>query len=166
MKCWVCKRQARGYGHTDNRHGVFDPRRYPIDWVFCSRRCQDAFHRLYGNWTRVQEGRVAKTEVAMIDPSDVELGAMKKCLKAFGEAAGEIGFDKPLGDYAEAEALRVIDAIVTCYTQAMVEHHEATKYPPVRGMPSAPDPLLADTSDPFAGLEDDMAWDVPKEAMP
>jgi hypothetical protein len=24
---------------------------------------------------------------------------MKKCLKAFGESAGEIGFDKPLGQY-------------------------------------------------------------------
>ena len=34
----------------------------------------------------------------MIDPSDVELAAMKTCLKAFGEAAGEIGFTKPLGE--------------------------------------------------------------------
>ena len=98
MKCWVCKRQARGYGHTDNRHGVGDPRRYPIDWVFCSRRCQDAFHRLYGNWRQAKECRNDKTEVAMIDPSDVELASMRKCLKAFGEAAGEIGFDKPLGE--------------------------------------------------------------------
>ena len=86
MKCWVCKRHARGYGHTDNRHGVGDPRRYPIDWVFCSRRCQDAFHALYGNWQRAKEGRIDKTEVAMIDPSDVELAAMRHCLKAFGEA--------------------------------------------------------------------------------
>lgn len=90
----------------------------------------------------------------MIDPSDVELGAMKKCLKAFGEAADEIGFDKPLGDYAEAEALRVIDAIVTCYTQAMVAHHEATKYPPVRGMAATPDPF--DLSD----LEDKAFWEA------
>ena len=52
MKCWVCKRQARGFGHTDNRHGVGNPRRYPIDWVFCSQRCQDAFHALYGNSPR------------------------------------------------------------------------------------------------------------------
>ena len=52
----------------------------------------------------------------MIDPSDVELAAMRHCLKAFGEAAGEIGFTKPLGDYSEAEALRVIDAIVTCWS--------------------------------------------------
>ena len=133
MKCWVCTRQARGYGHTDNRHGIGHPRRYPIDWVFCSRRCQDAFHALYGNWTRVMDGIKDKTEVAMIDPSDIELGAMRKCLKSFGEAASEIGFDKPLGHYSEAEAMQVVDAIVTCYTEAMVEHHETTKFPPVRG---------------------------------
>ena len=51
-------------------------------------------------------------KVAMIDPSDVELAAMRKCLKAFGAAAESIGFEKPLGAYSEAEALRVIDAIV------------------------------------------------------
>ena len=84
-----------------------------------------------------------------------ELAAMKKCLKAFGEAAGEIGFTKPLGDYSEAEALRVIDAIVTCYTDAMVVHHEATKFPPVRGMAPTPDPLAS----PFADLEDDLPWE-------
>lgn len=154
MKCWVCKRQARGYGHTDNRHGVGDPRRYPIDWVFCSRRCQDTFHALYGNWLRVREGRADIKGVAMIDPSDAELAAMKKCLKAFGEAAGEIGFAKPLGDYAEAEAMQVIDAIVTCYTEAMVEHHETTKFPPVRGMAPASDPMAS----PFADMEDDLPW--------
>ena len=154
MKCWVCKRQARGYGHSDLRHPVGDARRYPIDWVFCSRRCQQAFHALYGQWLRVQEGRTPKTEVAMIDPSDVELAAMKKCLKAFGEVAGEIGFAKPLGEYSEAEAMQVIDAIVTCYTEAMVEHHETTKFPPVRGMAPAPDPMAS----PFADMEDDLPW--------
>ena len=45
----------------------------------------------------------------MIDPSDAEIAAMQKCLKAFGEAAGEIGFTKPLGDYSEKEAMRVIN---------------------------------------------------------
>lgn len=157
MKCWVCKRQARGYGYLDLRHPVGDARRYPIDWVFCSRRCQQAFHALYGNWQRVREGRIDKTEVAMIDPSDVELAAMRKCLKAFGEAAENIGFDKPLGAYSEAEALQVIDAIVTRYTEAMVAHHEASKYPPVRGLK---DPV----SDPFADLADDLPWEAPESA--
>lgn len=155
MKCWVCQRQVRGYGHTDNQHGIGDPRRYPIDWVFCSRRCQQAFHALYGNWLRAKKGRVDKTEVVMIDPSDVELAAMKKCLKAFGEASGEIGFAKPLGEYSEAEALQVIDAIVTCWTEAMVAHHETTKFPPARGMAPVPDPLAS----PFADLEDDLPWE-------
>ena len=164
MKCWVCKRQARGYGHTDNRHGIGHPARYPIDWVFCSRRCQDAFHALYGNWTRVKDGIKHKTEVAMIDPSDIEMGAMRKCLKSFGEAAGEIGFDKPLGHYSEAEALQVIDAIVTCYAEAMVEHHETTKFPPVRGMAPTPDPMAPDVANPFADLEDDLPWIDGKEA--
>lgn len=159
MKCWVCKRQARGYGHTDNRYGVGNPARYPIDWVFCSHRCQEAFHALYGNWTRVKDGFKDKTEVAMIDPSDVELSAMRKCLKSFGEAAGGIGFDKPLGHYSEAEALQVIDAIVTCYTEAMVEHHETTKFPPVRGMAPTPDPMAT----PFSDMEDDRPWEEAKE---
>jgi len=164
VKCWVCTRQARGYGHTDNRHGIGHPARYPIDWVFCSRRCQDAFHALYGNWTRFKDGIKHKTEVAMIDPSDIEMGAMRKCLKSFGEAAGEIGFDKPLGHYSEAEALQVIDAIVTCYTEAMVEHHETTKFPPVRGMAPTPDPMAPDVANPFADLEDDLPWIDGREA--
>jgi hypothetical protein len=149
MKCWVCKRQARGFGHMDDRFKIADPRRYPLDWVFCSRRCQNAFHKLYGNWADAKRfGR----EVAMIDPSDLEIASMRKCLKAFGEAAGGIGFEKPLGAYSEAEALRVIDAIVSCYTDAMVVAHEASKYPPMRG-------INAPVSDPFADLADDLPWE-------
>jgi hypothetical protein len=149
MKCWVCKRQARGFGHMDDRFKIADPRRYPLDWVFCSRRCQNAFHKLYGNWADAMRfGR----EVTMIDPSDLEIASMRKCLKAFGEAAGGIGFEKPLGAYSEAEALRVIDAIVTCYTDAMVVAHEASKYPPMRG-------INAPVSDPFADLADDLPWE-------
>lgn len=156
MKCWVCTRQARGFGHTDNQHGVGNPRRYPIDWVFCSQRCQNVFHAMYGNWLKAKDEPGKRREVVMIDPSDIEIASMKKCLKAFGEAAGEIGFTKHLGNYSEAEALRVIDAIVTRYTEAMVEHHEATKFPPVRGMPPTPDPL----ANPFADLEDDLPWET------
>lgn len=150
MKCWVCNRQARGLGHLDGRFKIADPRRYPLDWVFCSRRCQDAFHKLYGVWADTQP---SQREVFMIDPSEMEIASMRKCLKAFGEAAGEIGFEKPLGAYSEAEALRVVDAIVTCYTDAMVEAHEATKRPPIRG-------LEASAGGPFADLKDDLPWEA------
>ena len=88
----------------------------------------------------------------MIDPSDAELAAMKKCLRAFGEAAGEIGFDRQLGSYSEKEAMRVIDAIVSCYSDAMIEHHEATREPPIRGLP-------APESNAFSDLKDDLPWE-------
>ena len=64
MKCWICNRQTRGYGHTDGRFKPTDPRHYVLDWVFCSRRCQNAFHQMYSNWARVKEGCVTKTELA------------------------------------------------------------------------------------------------------
>ena len=160
MKCWICQRQAKGYGHTDNRHGIGNPRRYPIDWVFCSRRCQDAFHAMYGNWQGVRNGDIDIKVVAMIDPSEMESAAMKQCLKFFGEAAGEIGFTKPLGEYSEAQALQVIEAIVTGYTEAMVAHHETTKFPPVRGLPHTPDPMSVNPANPFSDMEDDLPWET------
>ena len=109
-KCWVCSRQARGLGHTDNRHPIGDAKRYPLDWVFCSRRCQDIFHQMYGRWVDAQK---FGQEVEMIDATDIERSAMRSCLRAFGEVVGDIGFDKPLGAYSEKEALQVIESIVT-----------------------------------------------------
>lgn len=157
MKCWICRREARGFGHTDGRHGVDDPRRYPTDWVFCSRRCQDAFRSVYGQWLLAKEGAASPEEVSVIDPTDIERAAMRRCLRFFGEAAAEIGFAKPLGEYSEAQALQVIEAIVTAYTEAMVEHHEATKYPPVRGLAPQPDPMAIA----FDDMPDDRPWEQP-----
>lgn len=143
MQCWICKRHARGYGHFDTRRGRSPAARYPTDWVFCSRRCQDAFHKLYGNWMRLLQGASDVAGAVMIDASEVERAAMRACLKYFGSVAERIGFDKPLGAYTEHEALQVIDAIVTGYTQAMVSHHEVTAFPPMVGAPRTPDPLRA-----------------------
>ena len=145
MKCWVCKRQARGYGHSDGRYAAGDARRYPMDWAFCSRHCQDIFHQMYGNWRDGRKGGRAR------HITEMERAARQSCLKAFGQAAGEIGFAKPLGDYSEAEALAVIDAIVTRYSAAMVEHHEASKYPPLRGIKNP-------VSDPLADFDDDIPF--------
>ena len=143
-QCWVCKRQARGLGHSDNRFRVGEARRYPMDWVFCSRKCQDAFHTLYGQWLRTDP---RQEDVLMVDPTEFEQAALRQCLRFFGEAASEIGFDKPLGQYSEAEALAVIEAIVTAWTEAMVAHHEASKYPPVRGL----EPYETTAATPAAG---------------
>ena len=133
MKCWVCSRQAKGFGHLDVRFKVGRPRRYPVDWVFCSLRCQACFHRLYvvGVRTLEREGKLPM-EDGVIDPTDAELAAMQQCLKPLGEAAGEIGMDRPLSSYTQQEALRLINAVVTTYVEAMVQEHEHSKYPPVR----------------------------------
>lgn len=159
MKCWVCKRQARGWAHSDPRYPVTDPRHHIADWVFCSARCLEIFHAMYGNWRHLREGLAPLKEISMIDPSQAESQAMHQCLRHFGQAAEEIGFEKPLGAYSEAEALRVIDAIVSGYTQAMAEHHEATRYPPVRGMPDTPDPFeQALSATPFEDMPSDTPW--------
>lgn len=154
MKCWICKRHARGFGHTDTRFKANDPRHHVLDWVFCSKRCQDIFHALYGQWKTAQERSTPIPEAEMVNASEIERTCLKKCLKAFGAAAESIGFDKPLGDYAEDEALAVIEAIVTCFTNAMAAHHEMSKYPPMRGLPETPDPLVPH----FDDLEDKEFW--------
>ena len=68
---------------------------------------------------------------------------------AVGYGGGLVGifFDKPLGQYSEAEALAVIEAIVTAWTEAMVAHHEASKYPAVRGL----EPYETTAATPAAG---------------
>ena len=68
----------------------------------------------------------------MIDPSDAELAAMQQCLKPLGEAASAIGMDRPLGSYTEHDALRLINAVVTTYVEAMVQEHERSKFASVR----------------------------------
>lgn len=140
MRCWVCNRPARGFGHLDTRFKPGDPRSAPLDWVFCSRRCQAAFHALYGCWKDKGPGR---EETFMVDPTDMEVAAMKACLRPFGEAAGEIGFDKPLGHYTEAEALAVVNAIVTTYLEVMSKTQ-----------------ARINASGPFGDLAEDLPWET------
>ncbi len=165
MKCWVCSREALGFGHMDTRYKTADPRRYPIDWAFCSRRCQDTFHMFYGSWKRAQDDGLSP-EAAMIDATPLEKAAMRLCLKFFGEAASAIGFDKPLGAYSEAEALMVIEAIVTAYVDEMAAQHERGKYPPVRmsDATAVNDPIResapAVAVSSIADMEDDLPWET------
>jgi hypothetical protein len=133
--------------------------------VFCSRRCQDAFHQLYGSWTWALDQGLPP-EAAMVDATPLEKAAMRTCLKFFGEAASAIGFDKPLGAYSEAEAMSVIEAIVTAYVDEMAAQHERSKYPSVR-MPGANpvnDPIRESapplSENPFADMVDDLPWET------
>ena len=57
----------------------------------------------------------------MIDSTSREQAAMHACLKPFGEAAKEIGYGKSLIKYSEADALKVINAIVTQFVEEMAK---------------------------------------------
>lgn len=113
MRCAICSRKAKGYGWFNPRLKPSDPNRYSDKWVFCSRRCQDAFCLL-----------MTKTEARMIDPSDMELAAMRACLSPLGEYVGSIGMERPLADYTREEVLTLIDVVVTAYQDQMIEEHE------------------------------------------
>lgn len=113
MKCAVCHRTARGFGWFNPRVPRSDPSRYNDKWVFCSRRCQEAFSKLMN-----------KTEGRMIDPSDLEIAAMQSCLAPLGEYVGSIGMQRPLADYSRQEVLMLIDIVVTAYQDRMLHEHE------------------------------------------
>ena len=113
MKCIVCHRQAKGYGWFNTRRKRGDPQRNSDQWVFCSRRCQESFSKLMN-----------KTEGQMIDPSDMEIAAMRACLAPLGEYVGEVGLQRPLADYSRDEVLMLIDVVVTAYQDCMVAEHE------------------------------------------
>ena len=129
MKCRVCLRQRRGFGHFERRSRPPVGAVFHADWRFCSRRCQNIFHAIYEQWIRSSQNVTTPLEKLMIDPSEAERHAMRRCLHPFGNVADTIGFKKPLGEYSEDDALRVIDAIVTAYTEAVTNHHEATHFP-------------------------------------
>ncbi len=113
MKCAVCHRKAKWFGWSNPRVRRSDPSRYNDKWVFCSRRCQEAFSTLMN-----------KTEGQMIDPSDMEISAMQSCLGPLGEYVGSIGMQRPLADYTREEVLTLIDVVVTKYQDHMLEEHE------------------------------------------
>ncbi|ESS49469.1 hypothetical protein GO283_05172 [Ralstonia solanacearum] len=79
--------------------------------------------------------------------------AMRRCLRPFGQVAGEIGFDKPLAHYTEEEALRVIEAIVFAYTEAM-----ALDAPRAQATSVGQKRSVGLSADAFADLEDDIPW--------
>lgn len=113
MKCAVCSRKAKGFGWFNASIKRGDLNRYSDKWVFCSRRCQNAFSTLMN-----------KTEGQMIDPSEMEMAAMGCCLSPLGKFVGAIGMDRPLASYSREEVMTLIDVVVTAYQEYMTSEHE------------------------------------------
>jgi hypothetical protein len=113
VKCAVCSRQPCGFSWFNPRLRPNDPARESDRWRFCSKRCLDAFARL-----------MAKTGGHMVDPTEMEIAALRACLRPLGEVVAEIGMQRPLADYTQAEILTVIEAVVTGYQDFMLAEHE------------------------------------------
>lgn len=113
MRCAVCSRQARGHGWFNPRLPRSDPARWSDRWVFCARRCQQVFCRL-----------MTRTEGRMVDPTEMELAALRACLAPLGEYVGSIGMARPLADYSRDEVLTLVEVVVTAYQAHMLDEHE------------------------------------------
>ncbi len=117
MKCAICSREARGFGYFNSALCRSDPRRYSDRWVFCSMRCMNAFSKVMKQLTSVQVD-------AVIDPSDLELAAMRAALAPLGDFVSTIGMDRPLADYRKEEVLRLVEVVVDAYQAHMLDEHE------------------------------------------
>lgn len=60
----------------------------------------------------------------MIDPTDMEVAAIRSCLSPLGEFVGEMGMERPLANYSREEILTLIDVVVTAYQGYMLFEHE------------------------------------------
>lgn len=117
MTCAVCSREARGFGYFKASLRQSDPRRYTDRWVFCSMRCMNTFSKVMERLTCVQED-------AVIDPSDLELAAMRAALAPLGDFVATIGMDRPLADYRKEDVLRLVEVVVDAYQAHMLDEHE------------------------------------------
>ena len=117
MKCAVCSREARGFGYFNPALRRSDPRRYSDRWGFCSMRCMNAFSKVMERLTCVQEN-------AVIDPTDLELAAMRAALAPLGDYVSTIGMDRPLADYGKEEVIRLVEVVVDAYQAHLLNEHE------------------------------------------
>ncbi len=110
---------------------------------------------MYGAWRETEPplSESLTREAHMPETTAQQRAAMRRCLRPFGQVAGEIGFDKPLAHYTEEEALRVIEAIVFTYTEAM-----ALDAPRTQATSMVKGRSVGLSADAFADLEDDIPW--------
>ncbi|MDA0902536.1 MAG: DUF6511 domain-containing protein [Proteobacteria bacterium] len=104
--CFICKREAGGFGFIPPPLHASDPRNHKMMKHFCSMRCQEIFSKNY-------------KENNMIDLTKNEKEAIESTLKPVGEYVAEIGMDRPLSSYAREEVLCLIEVAVTAYFDFM-----------------------------------------------
>ena len=121
MTCAVCSRQARGFGYFNSAQRLAGTKsagcQSPDRWVFCSMRCLNAFSSVMELLTSVRED-------AVIDPTDLELAAMRAALAPLGDYVSTIGMDRPLAEYRKEDVLRLVEVVIDAYQAHMLDAHE------------------------------------------
>ena len=60
----------------------------------------------------------------MIDPTEMEIAAMRAALAPLGDYVASIGMARPLADYGKAEVLRLVEVVIDAYQAHMLLEHE------------------------------------------
>ena len=104
--CFVCKREAHGFGFIPPPLRASHPANRKMTKHFCSMRCQGIFSKKY-------------KENNMIDLTKNEKEAIESALKPVGEYVAEIGMDRPLSSYSREEVLCLIEVALSAYFDFM-----------------------------------------------
>ena len=80
-------------------------------------RCMNAFSKVMERLTCVQEN-------AVIDPTDLELAAMRAALAPLGDYVSSIGMNRPLADYGKEEVIRLVEVVIDAYQAHLLDEHE------------------------------------------
>jgi hypothetical protein len=75
-------------------------------------------------FTKVMQRLTSIEEHAVIDPSDLELDAMRAALAPLGDYVSSIGMERPLADYRREEVLRLVEVVIDAYQAHMLDEHE------------------------------------------
>ncbi len=60
----------------------------------------------------------------MVDPTEMEIAAMRAALAPLGDFVVAAGLERPLAEYRKEEVLRLIEVVVDAYQAHMIEEHE------------------------------------------
>ena len=80
-------------------------------------RCMNAFSKVMERLTSVQEN-------AVIDPTDLELAAMRTALAPLGDYVSSIGMNRPLADYGKEEVIRLVEVVIDAYQAHLLNEYE------------------------------------------
>lgn len=108
--CFVCKREAHGFGFIPPPLRASHPANRKMMKYFCSMRCQ-------GIYSNAKEKNFKENN--MIDLTKNEKEAIESALKPLGEYVTEIGMDRPVSSYSREEVLCLIEVAVTAYFDFM-----------------------------------------------